>query len=99
VEKALKDFKDALDVDRDNSADLLTDIMARSNAIREVQHQLAKKREERNQKYRNHNHEAHYTAAISKAMKELDDIHELDLELDTSADHSESDPLIHGSSI
>lgn len=88
VEKALKDFKEALDVDRDNSADLLLDIMNRSNAIREDQHRLAKKREQR---------EAHYTAtSISDAMKELDDIHEHDL---GSSDHSESDPLISASSV
>jgi len=87
VEKALKDFKEALDVDRDNSADLLLDIMNRSNAIREDQHQLSRKREQR---------EAQYTASISDAMKELDDIHEHDL---GSSDHSESDPLISASSV
>jgi hypothetical protein len=91
VEKALKDFKEALDVNRDNSADLLMDIMHRSDAIRQVQHQLAKKRQQQK-------HEAHYTAAISDAMKELDDIHEIVFDQD-SGDHSESDPLIGASSV
>jgi hypothetical protein len=47
VEKTLQHFKHAIDVDRENSADLLMDILMRSDQIADVQKDLARKREQK----------------------------------------------------
>jgi hypothetical protein len=44
VEKTLKKFKAAIDVSVPNNADLLTDILNRSNNISQIQNRIAQKR-------------------------------------------------------
>ncbi len=89
VEKTLKDFKESLNTDRENNADLLMEILDRSNDIFSVNKRLAKRREEK---------EKRQTVSLDQQLREA--IKELEGDDNMSIEFArESTPLFSGTSM
>ena len=92
VEKTLKSFKESLNTDRENNADLLMEILDRSNDIFSVSKRLAKKREEK---------ERRQTVNLEQQLKEaIRELQGSDYNDDISVEFArESTPLFSGPSM